>query len=764
MKKKLWLCSMAVVILLVFGCEDSGDKKSKNGNDNENGEYEKTLESIVVDASSAKNEYNLYEQLDKNGIVVTAFFDDETSEKININNENLNFSYNFSKPGSAIVTVTYLGKSDFFNVTVIDDYEFSEMLLQQVLYGTANAQIRRTTAHLIPLTPDVDYEFTIQYKVSGGGSSDNIPIFVYVYGGPDWRNTNSNWNVNYDSNSKGRVENHWGCSMLILPRTDDEWVTEKYSFKPNNHTMNNQAGAHLFITMDPMSRGFHGWVNFVTIRKLDASGNPGVNVVTNNDFASGMDHWIRGDGSVQIITMEAPEIPSWVYVKPGEYGIAVYPSEHGNIMVKAGSNDFAVGNLSVPASELVTITAVSKPGFIFSRFFIEGASLNNGDGSTRTFNMPANNVRISAIFDEDTNDYPINIKQTNGGNVTAQAGTNAPASGIVMARAGTTITLKAIADNNHRFGRYTIEGALLVSGVTGPERTFIMPAGSVEVSASFPSTENDDNDPKSKNHIYIAFGQSNMEGGNGQSWDAENNHRLPANFDNRFRTLEGAEGAHHGRQQNQWYPARPPLVPGNGLTPVDYFGRYLVENIDEDINIGVIIIAIGGMSLDTWSPIRNVEDDAWVEWNAANGNFNEYWVRIRARYARDGNIYRRMVELGKLAQETGVIKGILVHQGEGGGGSAYGGWQKLLKFIYDSLLEDLELEPNSIPLLAGQPANGWFANGYNVMNINNDYPEFHAIPTIDLERPDTVHFSNSAQVILGTRYGEKMYELLYAGN
>ena len=45
----------------------------------------------------------------------------------------------------------------------------------------------------------------------------------------------------------------------------------------------------------------------------------------------------------------------------------------------------------------------------------------------------------------------------------------------------------------------------------------------------------------------------------------------------------------------------PPLCrPGDGLTPVDYFGRTLVATLPENVKVGVINVAIGGCHIETF--------------------------------------------------------------------------------------------------------------------------------------------------------------------
>src|SRR5438094_2625156 len=75
------------------------------------------------------------------------------------------------------------------------------------------------------------------------------------------------------------------------------------------------------------------------------------------------------------------------------------------------------------------------------------------------------------------------------------------------------------------------------------------------------------------------------------------------------------------------------------------------------------------------------------------GMINEY----------DGNPYARLAEMAKLAQKDGVIKGILLHQGESNTNDST--WPDKVKVVYDNLIKDLRLNANSVPLLAGELVN-----------------------------------------------------------
>ena len=94
--------------------------------------------------------------------------------------------------------------------------------------------------------------------------------------------------------------------------------------------------------------------------------------------------------------------------------------------------------------------------------------------------------------------------------------------------------------------------------------------------------------PDPKFHIFLCFGQSNMEGaGRIEEQDKEG-------VDPRFMMMAAVDNPGMGREKGKWYTAVPPLCrPNTGLTPVDYFGRTLVANLPADHRVGIIHVAIG---------------------------------------------------------------------------------------------------------------------------------------------------------------------------
>lgn len=258
-------------------------------------------------------------------------------------------------------------------------------------------------------------------------------------------------------------------------------------------------------------------------------------------------------------------------------------------------------------------------------------------------------------------------------------------------------------------------------------------------------------------HIYLCFGQSNMEG------DRVNG--IPEKYkeykNDRFQVMAAADMPNTGRTIGNWYPATPPLVRDwTGLSPVDFFGRTLVEEIsDPDIKIGVIVVAVGGCAINLFDK-NNEEAMAYLD------RQENYMKAIAAEYGN--NPYQRLVDLAKLAQKDGVIKGVLLHQGESGkaAGPGYdnGGdntnWGMAVKSVYDNLLADLKLKPDSIPLLAGQVVG-------NNSSIIRELPSLmpgvaHVISSEGLTQgKDIWHFSYDGYEQLGVRYGKKMLELNY---
>ena len=254
--------------------------------------------------------------------------------------------------------------------------------------------------------------------------------------------------------------------------------------------------------------------------------------------------------------------------------------------------------------------------------------------------------------------------------------------------------------------------------------------------------------PDKNFYIFLSFGQSNMEGYPG----VEDQDKGPV--DPRFQVLAAVNFPDQHREQGHWYPAVPPLArPGNGIGPSDYFGRTLVAHLPANIKVGIINVSVAGCKIEMF------DKDHY-------GSYAETappWMKgIIAAYG--GDPYQRLVDMAKLAQKDGVIKGILLHQGESNTGDKE--WPNKVKGVYDNLIKDLNLNPKEVPLLAGELVSADQGGACASMNpiiddLPKTIPNSYVISSAGLAcRPDHLHFVPAAYREFGKRYGEKMMSLL----
>ena len=249
-------------------------------------------------------------------------------------------------------------------------------------------------------------------------------------------------------------------------------------------------------------------------------------------------------------------------------------------------------------------------------------------------------------------------------------------------------------------------------------------------------------------HIYLSFGQSNMEG------NARIEPQDTVNVNDRFKVLEAVDCPNLDREKGKWYTAVPPLCRcRTGLTPTDYFGRSMVENLPENVKVGVINVAVGGCKIELFDKdkykdyLTNVPD--WM-----TNMVNEY----------DGDPYGRLVEMAKLAQKDGVIKGILLHQGESNTNDTL--WPQKVKIVYDNLMKDLNLNPEEVPLLAGETVHedqGGICASMNkiIATLPETIPNSYVISSAGCtDARDNLHFNAEGYRMFGKRYAEKILALL----
>lgn len=249
-------------------------------------------------------------------------------------------------------------------------------------------------------------------------------------------------------------------------------------------------------------------------------------------------------------------------------------------------------------------------------------------------------------------------------------------------------------------------------------------------------------------HIYLCIGQSNMEGN--ANFEPQDTSGINA----RFKVLQAVDCDNKGRQMGKWYTAIPPLTRCNtGLTPVDYFGRTLVDNLPKKVRVGAIVVAVGGSKIELFD----------------KNNYGSYtatapdWMKGMLKSYQD-NPYGRLITMAKIAQKDGIIKGILIHQGESNTGDKL--WPQKVKDVYNNILNDLNLKPNEVPLLAGEVVhkaqNGKCASMNEIIDkLPQTVPTAHVVSSEGCGvADDLLHFNIAGYRELGKRYAEVMLPLL----
>ncbi len=249
-------------------------------------------------------------------------------------------------------------------------------------------------------------------------------------------------------------------------------------------------------------------------------------------------------------------------------------------------------------------------------------------------------------------------------------------------------------------------------------------------------------------HIYLAFGQSNMDG----AATIENQDKV--GVDARFKVMSAVNCTDdRTRQVGKWTTATPPLVRcGTGLGILDYFGRTMVQELPSGIKIGIVPVAVPGSDIALFD----------------KANYSSYvttapsWMKgVIDSYG--GNPYVRLVEVAKLAQKEGVIKGILFHQGETNTNNTE--WKNKVANVVKNLKTDLKL--GDVPFLAGELLASKDAccgsHNVEVNKLPSVITNAHVISSAELVGSDAAHFSSASYREFGKRYARKMIELLGTG-
>ncbi|MCQ2225042.1 MAG: carbohydrate-binding protein [Paludibacteraceae bacterium] len=245
-----------------------------------------------------------------------------------------------------------------------------------------------------------------------------------------------------------------------------------------------------------------------------------------------------------------------------------------------------------------------------------------------------------------------------------------------------------------------------------------------------------DCDEKENFQIYLAFGQSNMWG----NAKVENSDKVAHPRVKKMITVNGSD-------LYSWQEGMAPYAaPNGGYSMCDQFAKTLANTVDENVTIGMICVAIPGASIKAFDP-------AQYQQNISTG---PDWLQNYAK-SYGGNPYQRLLDCAKKAQEKGVIKGMIFHQGESDWG--YGDWSNTVAKLFKSLCKDLGIDPNETGFVMGELTDG---GGRERMDaVARQLAKCIVVDSDGLPaESDGLHFTHAAYETLGKRYAEAMKKLV----
>ncbi len=240
----------------------------------------------------------------------------------------------------------------------------------------------------------------------------------------------------------------------------------------------------------------------------------------------------------------------------------------------------------------------------------------------------------------------------------------------------------------------------------------------------------------------------------------------------RVRVLQGQNCSEHNIAYGQWREHFQPIIrckegtrtkpDGStgpiGLGPGDMFGVTMAEAAGPEVTIGLVGAAYGGTDIE--AHLKNC-----AQYGACKPPYGD----VSGAPVANGTtpIYQWILDLGKKAQQVGVIKGIIFHHGENNAGEAT--WLPRVNEFITSLRNDLSLDPAEVPFIAGElPRTGCCAASHNplVQQIPDYVENGHWVSsgpmpdgTILGDRSDRLHWSTFSVIEMGKRYAAKMLEV-----
>ena len=269
-------------------------------------------------------------------------------------------------------------------------------------------------------------------------------------------------------------------------------------------------------------------------------------------------------------------------------------------------------------------------------------------------------------------------------------------------------------------------------------------------------------EPDPNFHIYLALGQSNMQGAAHIPDEGHLTHP-------RVKVLQSENCEQRGLRYGQWREHFQPVIRCHsgsrqrpdgstgpiGLSPVDTFAIAMAEHAGPKVTIGLVGAAYGGTDIRAHLP--NCE-----EFKACKPPFGD--INGAPKVNGTTPIYQWALNLAKKAQQAGVIKGIILHHGESNTGQEQ--WLTYTSQFITQLRIDLNLNATEVPLIAGElPRTGCCAKAHNP--LIRKLPEYldnaHWVSSgarrdgaILGDRSDKVHWGTFAVKEMGKRYARKM--------
>lgn len=259
-------------------------------------------------------------------------------------------------------------------------------------------------------------------------------------------------------------------------------------------------------------------------------------------------------------------------------------------------------------------------------------------------------------------------------------------------------------------------------------------------------------------HIYLMIGQSNMEGT--APIQAQDRSSHP-----RVKVMQG-QNCGNGVAYGSWREATPPLIRCANLGPGDTFGDTLAENAPENITIGLVGLAYGGAQIESFFPDCSSYSSKDGKPNACYPPYGD--IAGAPQSGGTTPMYEWIMDLAGRAQQDGVIKGFIFHQGESNSGQQ--DWPQKVNKVVQAIRSDLGLSAAETPFIAGELPHAGCCNGHNsiIRNIpgviENSYvvsggPENGSA----LGLVDQYHWDSAAVRVMGRRYAEEMMKHISYG-